>query len=96
MKKLIVLLLCVLLVTNAMFLGFVLTVKSIYPRFVRVVGVEYDNDLVIAEDSMGFIWTWEGVEDWCCGDGVALIIFNNFTPKTIRDDAIVAMRYSGM
>ncbi len=96
MKKLIVLLLCVLLVASSMFLGFAVALKSIYPRSMRVIGIEYDNDLVIAEDAMGFVWTWEGTEDWCCNDDVAVIMFDRFTPNTIRDDVIIAIRYSGM
>lgn len=71
----------------------VLTVMAnVYLRSGRVVGVEYDNDLVIIEDNAGQIWLWKGVEDFYCGDYVAMLMWNRFSPSTIYDDVILRLR----
>lgn len=68
------------------------TMASLYLNAGRVVAVEYDNDLVIIEDNAGQIWLWEGVEDFCCGDYVSMLMWDRFSPATISDDVILRLR----
>lgn len=67
-------------------------VSSLYIRAGRIVGVEYDNDLVIVEDCAGLTWIYEGVEDLSCGDNVAMLMWNKMTPGTIFDDVILQIK----
>lgn len=66
-----------------------LTVGSVYPRSATIVGIEYDNDLYIIEDDAGLVWLFGGVEDFSCGENVAMLMWNKLTPWTILDDVII-------
>ena len=82
----------ILVVIILLFTAIWVTQASMYPRYGWIRAVEYDTDLVFVEDLCGLVWIWEGVEDLGCGDDVALLMFNSFTPNYIFDDVIIAMR----
>lgn len=68
---------------------FLILLKSLYPRYGVIVGVEYDYDDYIIEDGAGLIWVYEGVTDLSTGDGIAMLMWNKFTPNNIYDDVIL-------
>lgn len=43
----------------------------------------------------GYIYSFEGSDDWAPGDIAALIMGDNGTPENIKDDTINAVRYAG-
>jgi len=67
---------------------------GLYPRAGYVCELDRENDTVIIEDASGFLWEIEEIEDWCVGDGCAMIMYDNGTPE-VFDDAIVSIRYNG-
>lgn len=66
--------------------------KHLYPLTTTV--TEIENDTVTVKDSNGNLWSFDGAEDWCVGDGCALIMHDNSTSEII-DDTIVSTRYQG-
>lgn len=66
-----------------------LAAGSVYPRPATIVGIEYDNDLYIIEDDAGLVWLFSGVEDFSCGDNIAMLMWNKLTPWAIFDDVII-------
>lgn len=84
-KKVVVVVLVLLTLTY-------LFLSSCYPRYGKIIAVEYDYDDIIVEDLAGLVWVWNGVEDWACGDDVAMIMWNRFTPNNIYDDVILKLR----
>ena len=68
---------------------------SIYPRTAVVTDLDYDEDLVICTDSVGFDWVFEGIEDWSEGDVVSLLMWDADTPDSILDDVILKAYYGG-
>lgn len=67
---------------------------DVYPMTAKVVEVNYDEDTVTVETFTGFLFSFEGCEDWAEGDCVSLIMDDNGTEK-IFDDMIVMAQYSG-
>lgn len=65
---------------------------NLYPQTATVVNIE--NDKVIIEDFSGFLWSFEGAEDWEVNDVCALIMDSCGT-KDILDDKIVSVKYCG-
>ena len=65
-----------------------------YPQTAKVVEVDYDTDTVTVETFTGFLFAFEGCEDWEVGDCASLIMDDNSTEK-IFDDKIVMAQYSG-
>lgn len=65
-----------------------------YPTTFRVYAIDRQHDLLILQDFNGYIWTWEGVEDWEPGDIASAIMDDNGT-KNITDDSIMKLKYSG-
>ena len=88
MKRAIAILLVVLLLITTVWA----TTATIYPRAGFVRAIEYDADLIYIEDVAGLVWIYKGVEDLNCGDHVAMLMFNNISPRYIRDDVILAIR----
>lgn len=68
---------------------------SIYPRTAVVTDLDYDEDLVICTDCVGFDWVFEGIEDWSEGDVVSLLMWDAGTPDSILDDVILKAYYGG-
>ena len=67
---------------------------ELYPETARVVDLDYDADVVTVETFNGFLFSFYGCEDYCEGDGVALIMDDNGTEK-VYDDCIVMAQYGG-
>ena len=67
---------------------------DLYPETAKVIEVNYNEDTVTVETFTGFLFSFEGVEDWAEGDCCALIM-DDFGTAEISDDLIVSARYSG-
>lgn len=67
---------------------------DVYPMTAKVVEVNYDEDIVTVETFTGFLFSFEGCEDWAEGDCASLIMDDNGTEK-ILDDMIVMAQYGG-
>ena len=67
---------------------------ELYPETARVVELNYDEDIVTVETFNGFLFSFYGCEDYCEGDGVALIMDDNGTEK-VYDDCIIMVQYCG-
>lgn len=67
---------------------------DVYPMTAKVVEVNYDEDIVTVETFTGFLFSFEGCEDWAEGDCASLIMDDNGTEK-ILDDTIVMAQYGG-
>lgn len=65
-----------------------------YPKTVIVVELDEENDMVITEDAVGFIWEFYGVEDFEVGDMVSLLMFDCGT-ELIFDDEVIDAVFSG-
>ena len=65
-----------------------------YPMTGFIVEIDYDQDLIVIEDANGFLWEWQGIEDYSINDIVSMLMFSNFS-KTIFDDSIILIRFSG-
>lgn len=68
---------------------------DVYPMTAKVVEVNYDEDLVTVETFTGFLFAFEGCEDWCEGDGASMVMDDNGTPDNITDDMILMVHYCG-
>ena len=66
----------------------------IYPTTMQVTDIDYNNDVVTVETATGFVYQFEGTEDYTEGDLVSCIMFSNGTAD-ITDDIILSVRYSG-
>ena len=67
---------------------------EIYPETAKVVEVDYDTDTVTVETFTGFLFTFEGCEDWMVGDCASLIMEDNGT-ELVYDDEIIMAQYGG-
>lgn len=65
-----------------------------YSQCFLITCIDEKNDLVFCETSTGFIYIFEGAEDYSEGDYCTAIMFDNFT-KYIMDDHIINTRYCG-
>lgn len=68
---------------------------TIYPTTCIITECDTQNDIVTMSTGSGILYQFEGVEDNFDGDLISCIMFDNFTPDDIRDDIILAHRYSG-
>lgn len=75
----------VIIVVALMLMG----AATFYIRSATIVGIEYDNDLYIIEDDAGLVWLFGGVEDFTCGEHIAMLMWNKLTPWTIFDDMVI-------
>lgn len=71
------------------------TYEGLYAKSTVVVEVNEDDDIVVVEDFNGFLWEFEGCEDWVVGDICSMVMHNNGTSETIFDDVILDVRYDG-
>lgn len=67
---------------------------ALYPTCGIVTETDETTDTVTFTEPNGNRWSFEGVEDWCEGDKIAVIMSDNGTPEII-DDEIVSVRYKG-
>ena len=68
--------------------------ETLYPMTTIVVDLDHENDVVTCKDFNGYLWQFEGCEDWQEGDICSMIMSDNGTPK-IFDDEIVSIKYDG-
>lgn len=54
----------------------------------QVIGVDNEEDVVACVDTVGNVWEFYGIEDWCEGDFVLLLMDTRGT-QTIYDDAVL-------
>lgn len=87
MKKMMILILILMMIAPVAH-------AELYPMTARVYMVDEFTDTVTVETFMGFLFSFEGVEDWAEGDCCALIMDDCGTAG-ISDDLIVSARYSG-
>lgn len=87
MKKLIAIALTMIMIAIALTAS-----AEIYPLTAKVTEVNYDDDTVTVETFTGFLFSFEGCEDWAEGDCASLIMDDNGTEK-IFDDEIVMAQY---
>ena len=95
MKKLVVGFICVILAV--MMIACVTceaeTTHELYALTTIVVNVDYDNDIVTVEDFNGFLWEFEGCEDWYEGDCCSMVM-DNMGTDLIFDDVILNTHYN--
>jgi len=65
---------------------------SVYPRYGRIVAIEYDYEDLFIEDAAGLVWVVDGWTDLSVGDGVAMLMWNRFSPNNIFDDVVLDYR----
>ena len=65
------------------------------PITARIVDLNRTTDVVTIELANGHRFAFTGCEDYCEGDYVSAILWNNGTPHDCRDDIIVSVHYSG-
>jgi heme/copper-type cytochrome/quinol oxidase subunit 2 len=88
MKKLIVtMILTILLVTCIAYAN-----AEQYSTLFKVIDLDWENDLVIFVDCVGFEWVWEGIEDIEIGDIFSAIMDTHETEE-IFDDKIIDIKY---
>ena len=68
---------------------------SEYPSTMIVYCVDYRLDLVYITDGYNNYY-FVGVEDLYIGDTLSLIMSDNGTPNTVKDDVILDYRYSDL
>ena len=67
---------------------------ALYPTCGIVTETDETTDTVTFTEPNGNRWSFEGIEDWCEGDRIAVIMDDNGTSEII-DDEIVSVRYKG-
>lgn len=88
MKKLIVtMILTILLVTCIAYAN-----AEQYSTLFKVIDLNWENDLVIFVDCVGFEWVWEGIEDIEIGD-IFSAIMDTCGTEEIFDDKIIDIKY---
>lgn len=65
-----------------------------YPQTFEVTEINNAEDYMVLETSTGYMYEWEGVEDYMVGDIVSAIMNDNGTAD-ITDDDIICIKYSG-
>lgn len=66
----------------------------IYPATMEIVEIDRAADVVTVETATGFLYQFDGAEDYTRGDLVSLLMWSNGT-QVITDDVIITARYSG-
>ena len=68
------------------------TETKVYPLLTTVTEVDRDKDLVTVKDNNGFIWQFEGADDWEEGD-LCNCLMNSKGTEKIFDDEIIMTKY---
>ncbi len=69
---------------------------ELYYRFANVVDLEYLEDMVTADDGLGNLWEFYGVDYFEYDDLIIMIMSDNNTPDWIYDDYVInAYAYYG-
>lgn len=90
MRKLIILLLCLLLLFGA-----ASAETGFYAKAGRIIEFNPAEDEVFFVDGCGLVWCFEGIEDWDIGDIVAALMWDSGTPEDVLDDLILDVEYAG-
>lgn len=69
------------------------SIPHFYPEAGIVRELDFTTDSVIFETANGNLWSFNGIEDWCIDDQIAVIMYDNGTTETIHDDVIISARY---
>lgn len=64
-----------------------------YPATLVITAIQ--DDVVTLETSTGISYQFTGAEDWTEGELVSVLMYNNGTPETIRDDVMMVRRSTG-
>lgn len=65
---------------------------SVYAKLAVVIDLDPVFDYVFVSDWNGDIWVLDGIEDWCIGDYVSMVMYDNGTEE-IWDDEILSAYY---
>jgi hypothetical protein len=65
-----------------------------YSKVMRIVEVNYEENLVLCVDMNGEEWAFEGTEDYFINDAVVCEMYDNNTIN-IYDDEIINVYYAG-
>lgn len=68
---------------------------GVYARVGIIIEVDESEDIITIEDAVGFIWQYEGVEDFAIGDIVGMVMLDIEGTESILDDVILSVEYSG-
>ena len=68
---------------------------NIYARVGVIYEINYEEDFFVVEDSVGFLWEYNGVEDFNVGDVVAMMMADIEGTPSILDDVILSVTFSG-
>lgn len=64
-----------------------------YGMLAVVTDLDLIEDLVSVSNWNGDVWQFYGVDDWCVGDLVVLVMHDNSTKDSIYDDIILSAYY---
>ena len=80
-------------------IGVLVQAEIVYPQAMKVYSVEKGEDgnyTVTLCSSAGFFYdTVTDLDDVTPGEMMAVLMYDNMTPGDIRDDTVIAMRYTG-
>lgn len=65
---------------------------SVYAKLAVVIDLDPVFDYVFVSDWNGDIWVLDGIEDWCVGDYVSMVMYDNGTEE-IWDDEVLNAYY---
>lgn len=95
-KKVVIVILLICLLLDVQRVSAAETKKgSEYPMTAIIYCVDYRLDLVYFTDGYNNFY-FKGVEDLYTGDTLSLIMNDNGTPETVKDDIIINYRYSDL
>lgn len=69
------------------------SIPHFYPEAGIVRELDFTTNTVTFETANGNLWSFNGIEDWCIDDQIAVIMYDNGTTETIHDDIIISARY---
>ena len=67
--------------------------SNIYPVTGKVIGLNYDSDVVTFETDTGIRYQFYGTEDYAIGDCISVVMDRNGTPL-VTDDIVLFAYYS--
>ena len=72
-----------------------LAALGLSPMTARITDLNRTQDIVTIEMANGLTYQFYGCEDYCVGDYVSAILYDNGTKGNATDDIIVSVHYSG-
>lgn len=72
-----------------------LAALGLNPLTARITDLDRTTDTVTIETATGIRFAFYGCEDYCVGDYVSAILYDNGTKGNATDDIIVSVHYSG-